>query len=386
MINKMKTANGKITGLLALCLLAATSSGLMTISACAKKPQAARPPVPVVEGLARRQDLPVQISAIGNVEAYSTVQVRTLISGQLTDIYIKEGQDVKKGQLIMKIDPRPFEAALRQAESVLARDTAQAEYAEAEERRYQALAEKDYVPKEQYDQFRTNAASSRSLVESDKAAVDNARVQLTYCYIYAPTDGVAGSILVNQGNVVKANDVPLLVINQVKPIYVSFSVPEQDLPDIKKYSAGGKLAVLASLQTNTGSPEKGFLTFIDNMVDPSTGTIRLKGTFANEYRRLWPGQFIQTVLELTTLPGAVTVPSQAVQSGQNGNFVFVIKPDMTVEPRPVETGIVYDGETQIKSGIAAGERVVTDGQLRLVPGAKVVTRPPVQGGLSNTGG
>jgi len=342
--------------------------------ACSGKPAQAppKPPVPVTAATVIQKTIPVQINTISNVEAYSTVSVKSQIGGLLNHVHFREGQDVNKGDLLFTIDPRPYEAALRQAEANLAKDTAQHENAREEVRRYAELVKKGYVAQEQYDQIRTNATAFEATVNADKAVVENARLQLKYCYIYSPLTGRSGNLFANEGNLIKANaDNPMVIINQIQPIYVTFSVPEQYLSEIKKYMSGGKILVDAFITTGKDNPEKGVLTFVDNTVDAATGTIKLKATFANNKKRLWPGQFVDVVIVLTTQPNAVVVPSQSVQTGQKGQYVFVIKDDLTVEDRPVTVGRMLNSETVIEKGLQAGEKVVTDGQLRLVPGAKV---------------
>jgi multidrug efflux system membrane fusion protein len=400
------------------------------LSACSSGTKGDQGPpraVPVMVGTVIQKEVPVQIRVIGNVQAYSTVTVKLIVGGEISQVHFAEGQDVKKGELLFTIDSRPLEAALRQAEANVARDmaqvgqveadlaknmalvkqvdanierdTAQAENARVEAKRYETLIEKQVVSRQQYDQFRTNAEaleatvrsgraakdsaeaavrSSRAALESakaavraDQAAVDNAKVQLSYCFIRSPMDGRTGNLLVQRGNVVKANDINLLTINQVNPIYVAFSVPEQNLPEIKKYMARGSLRVEALAPNDTGTAEQGVLTFIDNTVDKTTGMILLKGTFANKERRLWPGQFVNVVLTLTTQPHAIIVPSQAIQTGQEGQYVFVVKPDLTVELRPVVVNRTLSNESIVEKGLQEGEKVVTDGQLQLVPGAKI---------------
>ncbi len=342
-------------------------------AACEKKaPPPKKQVVPVTAAAVVQKTVPVQIRAIGNVEAYSTVGVKSQIGGELARVHFREGQDVKNGDLLFTIDPRPYEAALKQAEANLTKDTAQLENAREEVRRYAELVKKGYVAQEQYDQIRTNSAALDATVNADKAMVENARLQLKYCYIYSPITGRTGNLQSNQGNLIKANaDNPIVTINQVQPIYVTFSVPEQYLPEIKKYMASGKLKVAVVIGNDSGHPEEGVLTFVDNTVDVTTGTIKLKATFPNRERRLWPGQFVNASLTLSSEPDAIVVPSQAVQTGQQGQYVFIIKNDLSVEMRAVVSSRSQDGETVLTKGVRAGERVVTDGQLRLTPGATV---------------
>jgi membrane fusion protein, multidrug efflux system len=332
----------------------------------------AREAVPILVATAAQKTMPLQVRAVGNVEAYSTVAVKSQVTGVLTQAHFKEGQNVKKGQLLFTIDPRPFEAALKQAEANLARDAAQLENAQEQARRYLELVKKQFVSKEQYDQIRTNAAALEAVVEADKAAVDNAKVQLSYCYIYSPIDGQLGTLLVHEGNLVRVNDAtPLVVINQVAPIYLTFSVPEQNLPDIRRHMAAGSLKVEARFPSDEGRPEQGNLAFIDNAVDRTTGTIKLKAEFKNEDKRLWPGQFINVALTLTTQSDAVVIPAEAIQVGPEGQHVFVVKPDNSVEVRPVVVARTDEGEAVIAQGLQAGEQIVREGQFLLSAGSKV---------------
>ena len=354
-------------GIFGLLLLAVLSS------ACSKE-KSAKPtsaPLPVTVGTTIQKTVPVQLRAIGNVQAYSTVTIKSKVGGELVGVHFTEGQDVKKGDLLFMIDPRPYEAALKQAEANLARDLAQAKNAQEDARRYEFLIQKGVVAQQQYEKFRTDSDALEATVLADRAAVENAKIQLGYCSIYSPIDGRTGSLIVQQGNIIKAEDISLVVINQIIPIYVAFSIPEQFLQEIKKYMASGRLQVEALVPMNEGRPERGVITFIDNAVDISTGTIRLKGTFANRERKLWPGQFVNVVFTTTTEPNAIVVPSQAIQTGQEGQYVFVVKQDLTVESRPVVVGRTVNGETVVQKGLRADEKVVTDGQLRLYPGAKV---------------
>jgi multidrug efflux system membrane fusion protein len=331
-----------------------------------------REAIPVLVATAAQKAVPVQIRAVGNVEAFSTVAIKSQVTGVLMKAHFKEGQDVKKGQLLFTIDPRPLESTLKQAEAALARDTAQLKNAREQTRRYAELVQKQYVSQEQYDQIRTNAEAMEAVVEADKAAVENAKVQLSYCYIYSPIDGQVGSLLVNEGNLVRVNDAaPLVVINQITPINVTFAVPEQHLAELKRHMATAKLRVDASFQSDEGRPEQGILGFVDNAVDRATGTIKLKAEFSNGQRRLWPGQFINVALTLSTQSDAVVIPSEAVQVGQEGQHVFVVKPDKRVEMRPVTLGSTNEGEAVITKGLAVGEQVVREGQFLLGPDARI---------------
>ncbi len=330
-------------------------------------------PVPVLAAQAVQKDFPLEIRAIGNVESYATVAIKARVTGELQKIHFKEGQEVAKGDLLFTIDPRPLEATLREARARLEKDKALAEKAEADNRRYENLVQGGFVSREQFDQIRSNLSSLQATVLGDEAVVENAKLQLGYTAIYSPISGRTGTILIDQGNMIKANDdnKSLVVIEQVQPIYVSFSVPESYLPQILERMKGRDLAVTALPDGSPNGPDTGKLTFVDNSVDSKTGTIRLKGTFDNPSRRLWPGQFVTVALTLGRLQNVVTVPSQAVQTGESGLFVFVITPENTVQLKPVKTGRSYGGETIIESGISAGEQVVTDGHLRLTPGAPV---------------
>jgi len=348
--------------------------------------------VSVKIGSATRQSVPVQIRAVGNVEAYNTVSIKAMVGGELVNVHFKEGQDVKRGDLLFQIDPRTYDAVLKQSEAQLARDAAQAKLAAEQARRNEILVKKDYISKDQYDTFRANAEAATALVNADKANVENNRLQLEYCTIKSPINGRLGTVLVNLGNVIKANDVPLVTINQVTPIYVTFAVPEQNLADIKKYMAAGSLKIDAIIRGDEQRPARGRLTFIDNAVDTTTGTIKLKGTFENSDRRLWPGQFINVILTLTTQPNAVVIPSSALQAGQEGQYIFVIKSDSTVETRTVSIASLYGDLAVVAQGVQPGEKVVTDGQLQLVSGTRVeakggeVPTGPIQNNQTKNGG
>jgi len=371
----------------------------------AGKARVQAPPVPVMVSDALEKTLPVQLTAVGNAQAYTSVGIKSQVNGQIMEVRFKEGQDVKKDDLLFVIDPRPFEAALRQAEAALGqrqaevqqaqanleRDQAQLDNAKVQERRYRDLVDRELIAREQYDQLRTNWAALEATVQADRAAVENAkastraaqanvdsaRLQVAYTAIRAPIAGRTGNLLVQNGNIVKANDDnPIVVINQVHPIYVSFAVPEQNLTEIKKYyrTAGG-LRVIARLPRQQETLATGDLTFVNNAVDMTTAMIQLKATFANTDNVLWPGQFLDVSLVLTSRT-AIVVPSQAIQPGQQGPYVFVVKPDLTVESRPIVPGTRLGAETVVEQGLRAAERIVTDGQLRLVPGSKIEIRAP----------
>ncbi|TAL23559.1 MAG: efflux RND transporter periplasmic adaptor subunit [Nitrospirae bacterium] len=346
---------------------------LLFLPACSKKKQQEmkRPPAPVTAESVARKSVPVQIHAIGNVEAYSTVSIKARVSGELTHVYFSEGQDVNKGALLFTIDPGPYKAAFESAKANLLRDTALSRKADEDTQRYTELYREQLVSKSQYDQIATNAEALRAVVEAGKASLENARLQLSYCSVYAPISGRTGGLLVDRGNLIRANDDrPMVVINQIQPVYVTFSVPEKYLPEIKKYMAAGKVVVAAYISREDKTPEHGVLTFIDNNVDAATGTIKIKGSFANKERHLWPGQFVTITITLSTIQDAIVVPTHAVQTGQQGQYVFVVKQG-AAELRPVTAGITYEEMTVIEKGLSVDELVVTDGQMRLMPGAPV---------------
>lgn len=329
-----------------------------------------QPPVPVTVGTAVQKDVPVQIHAVGTVEAYSTVSIKPQVGGLLSKVYFKEGQDVKKGDLLFTIDPKPYQADLDQAQANLSADIAKAKNAREIANRYAELVKKDYVTEEQYEQYKTTAEALEASVDAEKAAVQNSRLQLNYATIRSPLTGRTGNLQIHEGNVVKANETMMIDIHQIHPVNIKFSVPGQQLPDVMKYKASNQLKVEAA--DNSGNPlGVGTLTFVDNGVDPSTATILLKGTFENANSQLWPGEFVNVTLTLTTRPNAIVVPTEAIETGQQGQYVFVIKADQTAEQRPIVAGMSVGEETVIESGLKAGETVVTDGQLRLLPGATV---------------
>ena len=336
--------------------------------------------VPVTVATVTQKTVPIEVRVIGNGEAYSTVVVKSQVDGQLQRVYFQEGQDVREGDLLFAIDPRPFDSALKQAEANLARDLAQEKNAQAQADRAQKLYEDGLISREQFDQFRSNAGALEAAVRADQAAVENVKIQLGYCSIHSPLTGRTGKLLVHQGNIVKANDTALIEINQISPLYVNFSVPEQYLGQIKQYQARGKLKVEAIPPQDESRPEQGLLTFFNNAVDSTTGSILLRGTFQNAEKRLWPGQFVNVVLRLTSRPNSVVAPTQAVQTGQAGHYVFVVGQNLTVDSRPVVAGPTIGAETVIDKGLQPGDKVVTDGHLLLFPGAKVELKASLNSG------
>jgi multidrug efflux system membrane fusion protein len=388
-----------------------------TVPSAAKGPggpgRAGLPASPVTTAKAELRDVPVQVRQIGSVEAVSVIAVKAQIGGELTKVLFREGDDVRKGQQLFEIDPRPYQQAITQAQAAiekdnaliaqaeanLARDKVQAANAKEQADRYASLAKDGLISKDQNSTYQTTWNSQTEALRADEAAINSAKaslnvdtaalgtakLNLAYCSIYSPIDGRAGSLLVQAGNLVKANDTTALVnINQTQPVYISFSVPEQMLNDVRSAANGHALTVTAAL--GPGHTAIGRLTFIDNSVDNATGTIRMKAEFPNADRALWPGQFVNVVMTLRTLRGATVIPSEAIQSGQQGQFVYILKPDNTVELRVVKPGALVENRIVIDSGVSPGETVVTDGQMRLVPGAPVRVVPGVSAPAQQTSG
>ena len=345
---------------------------LALIAACARKAEKAKDErVPVTVAVAEQKDIPLQIKTIGSVQPFSTVAIRALAGGQLIRVSFREGDEVRRGQLLFTVDPRPYQAALAQAQANLARDQAQLRNANAEAARYADLIKKDYVTHEEYDRIVAGAEAAKAVVAADRAAIQNTQLELSYCQIHAPIDGRTGSLQVHQGNLVKANDTaPLVVINQVHPIYVQFSIPEAQLSQLRARFAGKPVPVSATPQGG-GAAQNGTLSFVDNAVDATTGTITLKAIYDNRDGSLWPGQYVNVAVTLANRPNSVVVPAQAVQNGQRGQYVFVVKNDNGVEMRNVTIAQSGSQETVIDKGVSAGETVVTDGQLKLTPKSKV---------------
>jgi membrane fusion protein, multidrug efflux system len=328
--------------------------------------------VPVTVAQVVQKPMPLEVRGIGTVEPSSNVAVRAQITGELTSVRFSEGDDVKEGQVLFTLDRRPLEAALKQSEANLERDLAQAANASAQARRYEDLADRGIATREQTDTSHAMAIALQATVGADRAAVENARVQLQYATIASPISGRTGALMVHPGNLVRANDTTaLVVINQLSPTNVSFSIPEAELADLKRFLARGPITVEAQPPNDESRPSEGHLTFIDNAVDQTTGTIKVKGSFPNADHRLWPGQYVNVVVTLTTDRNAVVMPLAALQAGPQGSYVFVIKPDQTADLRPVTVARQTASEVLIKEGVSPGDTVVTDGQLRLVPGSRV---------------
>jgi multidrug efflux system membrane fusion protein len=358
---------------LIVILAAALAAGLC---GCTKKSDAAaekkQPTLSVTAAKALMQTVPVELSNLnGTVGAYATVNVKSQVAGTLEKINFVEGQYVQEGSPLMMIDPRPWEAALKLAKANVEKDKAQLANAERDAKRQTELLAKGVASQNDYDTSITARETFRATLEADIAAVEAAALKVEFCSITAPVSGTIGSMLINAGNVIKENDVPIVALNQIKPIYVAFSVPQKYLADIQDANSTGPLAVTAKVFSEQDITRQGKLVFIDNAVDTQTGTIRLKAQFDNNDMKLWPGQFVYASLTLRSEPNVITIPSQAINNSQQGQFVFVIKPDMTVESRPVTQERSWDGVTAISKGINAGETVVTDGQLRLINGSKV---------------
>jgi multidrug efflux system membrane fusion protein len=333
-------------------------------------------PVPVTVATASRKNVPLELPAVGTARACASISVKARVDGQLVRVAFKQGDEVKPGDLIFLIDQRPFQAALNQAEAVRARDLAALENAEADMRRTDELAGTKAVPATVVDANRAKVASLKASVEADKAAVESAKLQLSFCSVTSPVNGRMGLLLVDEGNMVKNNDTILAVVNQMKPIFVDFAVPELFVQDVRDAAARGHLRVEAATPQRSDQRAVGQLEAVNNQVDVTTGTLMLRATFPNPDERLWPGQFLNVTLTLGELTNATVVPSQAVQTSQEGEFVFVVKPDASVEKRLVTLGPARRGEAVIQTGVKVGETVVTDGQLRLVPGAKVDIKTP----------
>jgi len=387
-----------------LLVVLAVLAGLTGCSSQGTTTPATQPEAPVNVTTVVERTAPIDIQIIGNVEAYETISVKSQIGGILERVCIREGDFVSMGDLLFLIDARPYQAAVKQAEANLAHDTAalhqaeanlrrdiaQENFSRAQARRYGHLYEKSVVSKQEAELYETDADTKHETVSADQAAIetakaavaadeamlDSAKVQLSYTRITSPIDGRTGNLNVKQGNVVKANDIELITINRLEPIYVTFAVPEDRLAEIRKQMANGRnLPVMANPGNGEDTGwETGELTFIDNTVDATTGAIKMKGTFRNKERRLWPGKFARVILRLGMLENALLVPTQAVQTGQDGNYVFVVKPNMTVESRPVVAGVRVEAHQVIEKGLSVGETVVTEGHVRLVSGTRVKIR------------
>jgi multidrug efflux system membrane fusion protein len=329
------------------------------------------PAVPVTVATVEKRDVPVTIRAIGNVEPIEKVEIKSQVAGQVIAVHFKEGQDVQKGDLLFEIDPRQTQADLNKAQGQLTKDKAMAVMARADANRFEALFKEGVTSKQEYDRAISAADSADATVASDQAAVENAKLQLRYTKIDSPVSGRTGNLAVTNGNIVKANEAVLVTINQIDPIYVSFSIPEQQLPDVKRYMAAGLTVEALPQGASVGKGIQGKVTFVDNNVDLATGTIRLKATFQNAKGILWPGQFADVVLTLTNQPNSIVVPSAGVNVGQNGQYTFVVGADNTVSQRNVVVARTFADQTIIASGLQPGETVVTDGQLRLTNGSRV---------------
>lgn len=352
-----------------------SSALVISCASCTAKQEKpkAKPPVPVKVAQVQQKDMPVQVKAIGNIEAFTSVAIKSQVSGQIARVHFTEGSDVEKGTLLVSIDPEPFQATLSQSEAALAKDQAQAKFAREQAGRYEELLKSGIVTRDQYESLQSNAESLAATLAADRATVKNARIQLGYCSIRSPISGRTGTLSLHPGNLVKANDLPIVTINQLSPIYVTFALPEKRLAEVKRAMAAGQLKIEAVIPNEPAATEVGTISFLDNAVNPATGTIKLKGMFANKLRKLWPGQFTDVLITLASRKNAVVVPTHAIQTSQQGEFVYVVKQDKA-EMRPVVSAVSVGGETVIDKGLAPGETVVVDGQLRLTPGVTVETK------------
>jgi membrane fusion protein, multidrug efflux system len=345
------------------------------LAACGKKPPERSPTVPVSVSPAVRIDAPAVVAANGVVEPLQTVAVEAQVGGTLTDVSFQEGDEVREGQVLFRIDSRPFEAALRQAEATLARDHAQAQNALRDAERYKALVAKDYVTQSQAEQAQAQGASLMATLQADSATVETARVNLGYTTIRAPISGRTGSLLVRRGNLVKPNGGPLVVINELQPILVRFPVTARDFLALRRRVGSSPVPVRVTASDSTVLPEQGSLSFLDNAVDSLTGTVTAKARFANASRALWPGEYVRVAVQLDVRSGAIAVPTTAVLNGQEGTYVYVVDTEKNAHVRTVSIGQAVGDFTVIERGVEPGESVVVDGQSRLVPGAKVEARP-----------
>ena len=376
----MSTQRKLFSGIFVLAVVAA----LLFVVFQANRGSRADPPksiaaVPVTTAPVILKTVPVRLYAIGNVEPYTTVAVKARVDGQLVSVRFKEGDEVRQGAVLFEIDARPFAASLKQAQANLLKDRALYDRAKEQDKRYKDLLAKNFISTDAYEQVRTNAETAAATVAADEAAIDNAKLSLEYCTIRSPVTGYAGRIQIQQGNLVKANDTNAMVtLNQVVPIYTSFSVPEQNVADVRRYQADGELKVAANFANATHPPMVGRLSFVDNSADATTGTIKLKAEFPNSDKALWPGQFVNVVLTLREQKDAIVTPSSSVQSGPTGQYVFVVKADSTVELRNITITRAEGDDTVVASGLKAGDIVVTVGQLRLAPGTKVNVGKPIE--------
>jgi multidrug efflux system membrane fusion protein len=372
-------------------------ASMLVLTSCSKAPETGAPPpasagrggggrgagggpVTVMTAAVVERSMPVMLRAVGNVEASSTVEVRAQVTGELLTVNFEEGQEVKAGEVLFTIDPRSLEVSLKQAEAVLARDTGQSKNAETQRARYTNLQKNGLASQAELDAISAQANALQSAIAADNAQIENIKLQLSHTKILAPVSGRTGALLVHKGSIIRANDAsPLVVINQISPVSVGFAVPARLVSQIRAQQARSRMRVQAVVAGAGDAASAGFVNFIDNSVDSSSDTIRLKASFPNTDRRLWPGQFVEVLLELSVDPRALVIPSPAVQPSQRGPFVFVVKADKTVESRPIKVARTEGADTIVQEGLQPGEQVVTDGQLGLTSGARVTIKAPSTG-------
>ena len=372
--------NGKICMVLVLFILIIFTAG------CSQKQPTSKAAVAVTVGKVTTKSMPISLDSVGNVAAYNSVTILPQVTGQVANIHFQQGQNVKAGDLLITINPAPFQQQLAQAEALLAHDRAQASFNRVTANRYTDLYQQGAVAKQDNDQMATASQTQDATVSQDEAAVENARINLSHCYITSPIDGRTGAFLANLGALATANQTQMVVVNQLEPIFVQFTIPEKDLARVMAAQKKNSIPITANIADQGLSVTDGALTFIDNTVDISSGVIQMKAQFPNTTGQLWPGEFVRVILKLGEEPNAIVVPNAAVVEGQKGKYVFVVKDDMTVEARTVTEDRVIGDLAVISKGLANDETVVTDGQINLAPGSKIIikesnTQTNSQGGV-----
>lgn len=388
-----KTITGEFMKKMVMMLVIMTAGMCCLIASCSGKSQEAGSSkddkgkaFPITVATVGTKAVPIEITTFGTVQAQSSVQIKSEVGGTLTRVHFRKGQNIKIGNLLFTIDPRSYQAVLDQAKGNLVRDRALEENALLNAKRSKELLRRNFISQSDDDKVQAEAKALSAVIAADEAAITNASLQVERCFLRSPINGKAGDLLVSEGTLIKANDIPLVTINQIHPIEVFFSIPQADLPSVRAHMAQKRLKVRASLPKDNRPPEEGDLFFIDNAINQSTGTVKLGALFQNTGESLWPGLSVNVTLVLAIKNDAVVVPTVALQAGREGKFVFIVNPDNTVAIRPVTVQMATGTETVIEKGLQVGERVVTDGQLRLVPGAKVEIKAEAKKNVGSPGG